>query len=226
MSYITRDIVGYGGLPPKVEWPGGTRLALNIAINYEEGSEFGALNTDQKREMMSEVSYPAKETERELVTESLFEYGSRVGIWRIMRILDKYDVTCTIFACALALERNSSVTKAFIKHGYDLLSHRRLHYRQSSVSGLGPNDVNFQIFQVLEGPILLQPIFLKNLRTPFQRNTTYVVVPFSLTHKGNFSIVFPIKSKVLSKIKRSGRVAADGRHRLPLSAGRHAVDHA
>ncbi len=68
------------------------------------------------------------------------------------------------------------------------------------MSGLGPNDVNFRILPLLEGPILLQPIFLKNLRTPIQRNTTYVVVPFSLTHKGNFSIVLPIKSKVLSKI--------------------------
>jgi hypothetical protein len=68
----------------------------------------------------------------------------------------------------------------------------------SGVSGLGPNDVNFKIFPLLEGPVLLQPIFLKNLITPIQRNTIYVVVPFSLTHKVNFFIVLPIKIEVLS----------------------------
>ena len=120
---MVRDFVGYGSNPPRVEWPGGARLALNLVINYEEGSELGALETDPQREMMAEFTYPAKPNERELVNESVFEYGSRVGVWRIMRILDKYKVTCTIFACALALERNPEVTQAFVKHGYDMVGH-------------------------------------------------------------------------------------------------------
>ncbi len=123
MTNMVRDFVGYGGNPPKVEWPGGARLALNIVINYEEGSELGALESDQQREMVAEFIYPAKPNERELVNESIFEYGSRVGVWRIMRILDKYKVTCTIFACALALERNPAVVQAFIRHGYDMVGH-------------------------------------------------------------------------------------------------------
>jgi peptidoglycan/xylan/chitin deacetylase (PgdA/CDA1 family) len=123
MANMVRDFVGYGSKPPKVEWPGGARLALNFVINYEEGSELGALETDKQREMMAEAIYPAKPNERELANESVFEYGSRVGVWRIMRILDEYEVTCTIFACALALEQNPAVTQAFIRHGYDMVGH-------------------------------------------------------------------------------------------------------
>ncbi len=118
-----RDYIGYAGNPPKVEWPGGARIALNLVINYEEAAELGALPGDPQREIWGEVQYPAKPTERELVNESLFEYGSRVGVWRIMRILNKYQATCTVFACAVALERNPEVTQAFIKSGYDMVGH-------------------------------------------------------------------------------------------------------
>jgi peptidoglycan/xylan/chitin deacetylase (PgdA/CDA1 family) len=120
---LGRNFVGYGAEPPRVRWPGGARLALNLVINYEEGSEMGAVAGDPIRETQAEAVYPAKLDERELVNESMFEYGSRVGVWRIMRILDKYDATCTIFACGLALERNPAVTDAFVRHGYDMVGH-------------------------------------------------------------------------------------------------------
>jgi len=123
MADMVRDFIGYGGNPPRVEWPGGARVALNLVINYEEGSELGAVEGDPQRELTGEAPYPAKPTERDLANESMFEYGSRVGVWRIMRILDKYDATCTIFACALALERNPPVVEAFKKHGYDMVGH-------------------------------------------------------------------------------------------------------
>jgi allantoinase len=118
-----RDFVGYGRRPPLVRWPHGARLALNIAINYEEGSELCPLEGDREREVLTEVVFPAGREERELASESIFEYGSRVGVWRIMRILDKYDATCSVFACGLALERNPEVAQAFVKHGYDMVGH-------------------------------------------------------------------------------------------------------
>ena len=123
MMDMARDFIGYGGNPPVVEWPGGARIALNLVINYEEGCEMGAVDGDRGREMQAEWVYPARPDERELVNESMFEYGSRAGVWRIMRILDKYDATCTIFACALALERNPGVARAFVQHGYDMAGH-------------------------------------------------------------------------------------------------------
>ncbi len=123
MADMVRNFVGYGGAPPRVEWPGGARIALNLVINYEEGSEMGAAEGDPQREMQAEWSYPARADERELVSESMFEYGSRVGVWRIMRVLDKYDATCTLFACGLALERNPEAARAFVSHGYDFVGH-------------------------------------------------------------------------------------------------------
>jgi peptidoglycan/xylan/chitin deacetylase (PgdA/CDA1 family) len=139
---MVRDYVGYGGQPPQFEWPQKARLALNLVINYEEASELGAVDGDSRREMMSEVNYPAKPHERELASESLFEYGSRAGVWRIMRILDKYDATCTIFACAFALERNPAVVEAFVERGYDMVGHG---YRWLQHYGMSEQEEREQI---------------------------------------------------------------------------------
>ncbi len=144
---MSRDFIGYRGSPPKVEWPGRARIALNMVINYEEGSELGAVEGDPQREMAAEAVYPAKPTERDLANESMFEYGSRAGVWRIMRILDKYDATCTIFACALALERNPAVTQAFVKHGYDMVGHG---YRWISHYGMSEEQEREQIRKARE----------------------------------------------------------------------------
>ncbi len=147
MADMARNFVGYGGSPPKVEWPGGARIALNIVINYEEGSEMGTVEGDPQREMAAERTYPVRPDERVLVNESLFEYGSRVGVWRIMRILDKYDATCTIFACALALERNPAVVRAFVQHGYDMVGHG---YRWISHYGMSEEQEREQIRKARE----------------------------------------------------------------------------
>lgn len=144
---MERNFIGYGGEPPKVNWPGGARLALNLVINFEEGSEWGAVEGDPQREMAAEWPYPARPDERELVNESMFEYGSRVGVWRIMRILDKYDATCTIFACALALERNPAVTRAFVNHGYDMVGHG---YRWLAHYGMSEEEERLDIRRARE----------------------------------------------------------------------------
>ena len=142
MEKLARDFMGYGGHPPRVEWPGGARIALNLVINYEEGSELGAVEGDPQREMAAEWDYPAKPTERDLANESMYEYGSRVGVWRIMRILDKYDAPCTVFACGLALERNPAVARAFVKHGYDMVGHG---YRWISHYGMNEEQEREQV---------------------------------------------------------------------------------
>lgn len=142
MDDLGRDFVGYGPNPPRVAWPGGARVALNLVINYEEGSEMGAVRGDPVRETQAEAVYPARLDERELVNESMFEYGSRVGVWRIIRILSKYDATCTVFACGLALERNPAVAEAFVRHGYDMVGHG---YRWIHHYGLNEDEERLQI---------------------------------------------------------------------------------
>ncbi len=120
---MPRDFIGYGNKPPKFQWANGARLALNLVVNYEEGSERNRLDGDEELEPLTEASYPARPGERELASESFYEFGSRVGIWRIIDLFDKYQVHPTIFACAVALERNSMVAQAFVERKYDMVGH-------------------------------------------------------------------------------------------------------
>jgi peptidoglycan/xylan/chitin deacetylase (PgdA/CDA1 family) len=119
----SRDFVGYGQNPPDFSWPNGARLAVNFVINYEEGAERNLLDGDTTRETLVEAKYDVPEGERELFAESTFEYGSRVGIWRTLQALDDHGVIPTVFASALALERNAPVTEAIIKRGCDVVGH-------------------------------------------------------------------------------------------------------
>lgn len=119
---MPRDLIGYADSPPAFEWPTG-RLAVNVVINYEEGSERSPLDGDRDREPLVEARYDVPDGERELFTESTFEYGSRTGIWRLLRLLADYGVRPTIFACAQALERNPHVTRALVDRGCDFVGH-------------------------------------------------------------------------------------------------------
>lgn len=119
-----RDLVGYGQNEPIVRWPDDARVALNLVVNYEEGSEYSfPLGDGQNEKHGGEEEYPYPEGVRDLAQESVFEYGSRVGIWRLMRLFDEYEVPVTFSACALAFELNPAVAKAAREAGHDLLSH-------------------------------------------------------------------------------------------------------
>ncbi|TAN31996.1 hypothetical protein EPN29_11010 [bacterium] len=121
---MPRDWVGYGDRPPDFEWPGGSRMAVNIVINYEEGAEPNPLDGDAEVEPLGELGrFPTRPGERQVMIESQYEYGSRVGVWRLMDILDKYEARATVFASALALERNPLATEAMVRRGYDMVGH-------------------------------------------------------------------------------------------------------
>ncbi|MCC7272306.1 MAG: allantoinase PuuE [Alphaproteobacteria bacterium] len=120
-----RDVVGYGPNPPDPEWPGGARLAVNFVLNFEEGSEYSIADGDGFTEtaLTEGASQAAPLKGRDLAGESMFEYGSRVGFWRVKRIFDEYRLPMTIFGCALALERNPPAAKAIRDAGWDVCSH-------------------------------------------------------------------------------------------------------
>lgn len=118
-----RDFIGYGPNPPKIEWPDGARVAVSVVVNYEEGSEYSLLDGDHHRETNSEVPSPLPLDERDLANESFFEYGSRVGVWRIMDLLGQYRVPATFFCCALALERNPQVGPEIVRRGHEVFGH-------------------------------------------------------------------------------------------------------
>ena len=125
MSEFARDLIGYGPNPPDPKWPGGARLAVNFVLNFEEGSEYSFGNGDGRSEAsLTEMSAsPVPAGERDLAAESMFEYGSRAGFWRIMRVFAARQLPMTIFGCALALERNPAAARAIVDAGHDICCH-------------------------------------------------------------------------------------------------------
>jgi putative urate catabolism protein len=121
----SRDFVGYGAQRPDPAWPGGARVAVQIAINYEEGSEYNNVDGDERTELGLAESpggrVPAGQ--RDLAFETMYEFGSRVGFWRLMRLLQERGMAATIFGCAVALERNPQAVEAIAASGFDLCCH-------------------------------------------------------------------------------------------------------
>ena len=104
-----RDFRGYGPELPRVEWPGGARVALSVVLNWEEGSELSLIDGDPHGEVLAEAPPWGEPGQRDLAIESTFEYGSRAGIWRLARLFDELEIPVTCFATALALERHPEV---------------------------------------------------------------------------------------------------------------------
>lgn len=134
MSSPVRDFVGYADAAPDVCWPNGARLALNFVLNYEEGSEYSIADGDGRSDAsLSEVATPRVPVgDRDLGAESMFEYGSRVGFWRLERLFRTRGLPLTVFAAAQALERNPEVCRALAESDWDVVCHGRRwieHYR-------------------------------------------------------------------------------------------------
>jgi putative urate catabolism protein len=120
-----RDLVGYGEHPPDPTWPGGARLALSFVLNYEEGGERTPLEGDPESEayLHEVVGAPPTVGRRNLNTESMFEFGSRAGFWRVHRIFREHDLPLTVYAVAQALERNPEAGRAMADAGWEVASH-------------------------------------------------------------------------------------------------------
>ena len=120
-----RDLVGYGADPPHPRWPEGARLALSIVLNYEEGGEACVLHGDPASEAyLQEVPGIAPLVgERNLSVESIYEYGARAGFWRILRLFRERDLTLTVYAVGMALERNPAAGRAMADAGFEVASH-------------------------------------------------------------------------------------------------------
>ncbi len=124
MNY-SRDLVGYGATPPDAQWPDGARVAVQFVINYEEGGENSVLHGDKGSEaFLSEmVGAQSHVGARAMAMESLYEYGSRAGFWRLHRLFSERNVPVTVFGVAMAMERNPAAVAAMLKADWEIATH-------------------------------------------------------------------------------------------------------
>ncbi|MFL5296670.1 MAG: allantoinase PuuE [Phenylobacterium sp.] len=120
-----RDMTGYGASPPHADWPGGARIAVQLVLNYEEGGEMNVLHGDAQSEtFLSDLINPAPVVGgRHMSMEQVYEYGSRAGVWRLLRLFERYGVPVTVFGVAMAMERNPAAVEAMLKAGHEIASH-------------------------------------------------------------------------------------------------------
>ena len=119
-----RNLIGYGSNLPKVDWPNKARIAVQIVLNYEEGAENCVLNGDKNSEVfLSEIIGAQPIKGRHMNMESLYEYGSRVGFWRLHNLFQEKKIPITIFGVGMALEKNPEICKAIIEADYEVASH-------------------------------------------------------------------------------------------------------
>ncbi|MCP4432078.1 MAG: allantoinase PuuE [Gammaproteobacteria bacterium] len=132
MDNYPRDLIGYGRNPPQAKWPQDAKIALQFVLNYEEGGENNILHGDSGSEQfLSEIigaeSYPA----RHMSMESVYEYGSRAGVWRILNEFNRRGLQLTVFGVAMALQRHAELCRVFVEQGHEIACHglRWIHYQ-------------------------------------------------------------------------------------------------
>jgi len=127
-----RDLVGYGRHPPHARWPGEARIAVQFVLNYEEGGESNVLHGDRASEQfLSEIVGAAAYEARHLSMESIYEYGSRAGVWRILREFERRRLPLTVFGVSMALQRHPELASALVEMGHEIACHgwRWIHYQ-------------------------------------------------------------------------------------------------
>jgi len=124
MSY-PRDLIGYGAEAPDPKWPGGARLALQLVMNYEEGGERSILHGDDVAEafLQEVVGMQPLKGVRNMQVESMYEYGTRVGFWRLLRLFAEREIKISVFAVGMALERHPEAAAALVEAGHEVVSH-------------------------------------------------------------------------------------------------------
>ena len=137
MSDYPRDLIGYGANPPHPEWPGNARVAVQFVLNYEEGGENCVLHGDSHSEIfLSEIIGAQAYPDRHLSMESIYEYGSRAGFWRLHRLFTQANIPVTVFGVTMALERHPEAVKAMLDADWEIASHalRWIHFQDMDIN--------------------------------------------------------------------------------------------
>lgn len=119
---FSRDLLGYGPRPPHPQWPGGARVAVSLVLNFEEGAEYSVAEGDPRNEAVYEV-IDRLDGVPDTCLQSHFDYGTRVGWWRIMDTLARYDAPCTVSACGAAVQRLPELARDAVQRGHEVAAH-------------------------------------------------------------------------------------------------------
>lgn len=134
--HYPRDLIGYGANPPHPKWPGDARIAVQFVVNYEEGGENCVLHGDEKSEIfLSEIIGAQAYDDRHLSMESIYEYGSRAGFWRLYRLLTEKQIPTTVFGVTMALQRHPEAVQAMLDANWEMASHamRWIHFQDMDI---------------------------------------------------------------------------------------------
>lgn len=143
-----RDLIGYGEHPLRVPWPNGAKVAISVVVNFEEGAEQSIAAGDPRDEDVHVFGgWTSDPTTRSMMKESYFEYGSRVGIWRQLSLLRRYNVPATFMTCGMALEKSPDVGPAIVRDGHEICAHG---YRWAGTVGMSPDEELAEIRRCVE----------------------------------------------------------------------------
>ena len=146
-----RDMIGYANNPINPNWPNNAKIALQFVLNYEEGAESSVLHGDDACEIfLSEMANPKAFNQRHQSIETLYEYGSRVGVWRLLELFKSYDIPITIFGVAMALQRNPKLAEYLAKNDYDICSHGYRWINYQEIDELIERDHLYKSIELLE----------------------------------------------------------------------------
>jgi len=155
-----RDLIGYSNEPINPKWPNNAKIALQFVLNYEEGGENCILHGDEASEVfLSEMNNPqAFYNQRHKSIESLYEYGSRVGVWRLLKLFKDFDIPVTIFAVAMAIARNPKLAEYLALNNYDICSHGYRWINYQTIEESIERDHLYKSIEVLEKMIGTRPL--------------------------------------------------------------------
>jgi len=154
-----RDMIGYANEPINPKWPNKAKLAVQFVLNYEEGSENCVLHGDEASEVfLSEIINAQAFTSRHKSMESIYEYGSRVGVWRILELFKSFNIPVTIFGVAMALARNPKLAEYLALHNYDICSHGYRWLSYQNIEESIERDHLYKSIELLEKMIGKRPI--------------------------------------------------------------------
>lgn len=144
-----RDYYGYGPNPPNPHWPGEARIAINFNLNYEAGGERSLLEGDnQTEDMLNDIGFKAYYGVRSPTIETVFEYGPRVGVWRVLRIFKQFGIKASILGVVRAMQKTPEIVKAMIREGHEIVSHG---YRWIDYANMGEYEEREHVRLAVEG---------------------------------------------------------------------------